>query len=158
MFHKTAILALLFGALATAAPPSINALLRPRDACAADKSVGYCTALTYTDRTGGSSAPPTSGQCEDACRSILSDAGDWAVDFAGKPAGYRDEMVLGTCGFGVSRLSDTDTAQFSFLVHNDDMLDVIGESLSRFAGKHGGKVKADGTMDCSGHVVKWYVG
>ncbi|XXH02834.1 hypothetical protein Hte_009221 [Hypoxylon texense] len=171
MFFKTVLSGLFFGALATASllPPSLRALLQPRDvdACAADKSAGYCTTLTYTDLTGAasssssssSSSPiPTQEQCQAACRSVLSDAGDWGVDFHGRPAGYRDEMVLADCGFGVSRQSDADTSQFSFYVHNQDILDVIDESVRRFAGEHGGRVKAEGTMECSGYVVKWYVG
>ncbi|KAI1779049.1 hypothetical protein F4818DRAFT_237792 [Hypoxylon cercidicola] len=155
MFHKTVLLGLLLGALATAAPSHLQ--LQQRDACAADPAAGYCKTLTYADRTDGT-ATSTSDDCQNQCRAVLSDAGDWSVDFTGTGAGYIDEMVLEACQFGVSRASDTDTAQFSFDMHNQDILDVIGGAVNKFAGKHGGKIKADGTMDCSGHVVKWHVG
>ncbi|KAI1759883.1 putative necrosis-inducing factor-domain-containing protein [Hypoxylon sp. FL1150] len=163
MLFKTASVALLSGAvlLVAAAPPptspaaAASALLRPRDACAADPSAGYCTTLTYNDRTKSDS--PSGDACQNTCRSVLSDAGDWIVDFHGKSAGYHDTMVASTCSFAVSRVSDSDTSQIKFNMHNQDIIDVVGQAVSRFAGKHGGKVSADGTMNCSGNVVKWYV-
>ncbi|KAI1098127.1 putative necrosis-inducing factor-domain-containing protein [Jackrogersella minutella] len=139
----------------TAAAPSP---LSPRqDSCGGDKSIaGYCTPLTYTDQTNSSSIPATA--CQHTCQSILTDAGDWGVDFTGQPAGYRDEMFLGTCGFGIARETDADTSQYSFSVANQDILDIIDESIKMFADKHGAKVKAEGTMNCEGHVVRWFVG
>ncbi|KAI6080446.1 hypothetical protein F4821DRAFT_251506 [Hypoxylon rubiginosum] len=159
MLYKTALSALLFSALAIAAPPTspVSLLLQPRtDACSADPNIGYCKTLTYNDRTVAGA--PSGDACQNTCRSVLADAGDWTVDFHGKGAGYLNIMLSSACSFAVSRVSDKDAAQFEFPMHNLDILDVIGGAVGRFAGKHGGNVKADGTMECSGHVVKWYVG
>lgn len=52
--------------------------------CAGDKStVGHCETLTYIDRTTTASGPPSTAECQDACRGVLTDAGDWIVDFRG---------------------------------------------------------------------------
>lgn len=52
--------------------------------CTGDKSIaGYCETLTYIDRTTSSPNPPTTANCQDTCRGILSDAGDWSVNFVG---------------------------------------------------------------------------
>jgi hypothetical protein len=57
--------------------------------CAGDKTiVGYCTITGYTDKTTSVTNPPTPAECNDACRGVQSDAGDWIVDFTGRPAGY----------------------------------------------------------------------
>ncbi|KAI1391880.1 putative necrosis-inducing factor-domain-containing protein [Hypoxylon trugodes] len=157
MLRATILLPALLTTLAAAAP---SWLAQRADSCAGDKSVaGYCTPISYTDvTTSSSSSAPSSSDCQQTCQSILTDAGDWGVDFTGQPAGYRDEMYLGKCGFGIARETDSDTSQFSFSVNNQDIVDVVGESINRFAGQHGGKVKAEGTMNCSGHVVRWFVG
>ncbi|KAK6956143.1 hypothetical protein Daesc_001415 [Daldinia eschscholtzii] len=156
MLYKT-LLVTLFTALAAAIP---SPLIQRQDACAGDKSVaGYCKTLSYTDRTGASStSAPSSSDCQQTCRGVLGDAGDWGVDFKNRPAGYRDNLYLGPCEFGVSRETDGDSSQFSFSMHNQDIVDVIDEVIKRYAGQHDGKVRAEGTMDCSGHVVRWYVG
>ncbi|KAI0172697.1 hypothetical protein GGR52DRAFT_545732 [Hypoxylon sp. FL1284] len=162
MLYTTILPALLLSALALAAPPptspSSPVLLPRTDACKADAAAGYCTTLTWTDRTAGASDAPTTDDCQDTCSRVLSEAGDWGVDFTGKPAGWRDRMVGGTCAFTVSRTSDASASQFSFLMANADILDAVGGAVSRFAGAHGGRVKAGGTMSCGGHVVKFYVG
>jgi hypothetical protein len=55
--------------------------------CQGDKSiVGYCNTTSYTDKWASVSGPPTLSQCQDACRGVQTDAGDWIVDFTGKPA------------------------------------------------------------------------
>ncbi|KAI2464807.1 putative necrosis-inducing factor-domain-containing protein [Annulohypoxylon bovei var. microspora] len=144
---------LLLASLASALP----SLFTRQDACAGDKSVaGYCTPLTYNDVTSASSV--STADCQSTCRSILTDAGDWGVDFRGQPAGYVDGMYLSGCRFGVARETDADDAQFEFDVANQDIVDLIDESISRFAGSHGGRVSAEGTMQCEGHVVRWFVG
>ncbi|KAI1379211.1 putative necrosis-inducing factor-domain-containing protein [Hypoxylon crocopeplum] len=156
MVRTIFLLPAFLAALAAAAP---SPLAQRQDLCAGDPSAaGFCTPLTFTDKTGGSAAAPSTSDCQQTCQGILSDAGDWGVDFAGRPAGFRDQMYLGPCQFGVSRTSDRDTSQFFFDMSNQDIVDVVGGSIRRFAGAHGGRVKAEGTMDCSGHVVKWYVG
>ncbi|KAI1472602.1 putative necrosis-inducing factor-domain-containing protein [Daldinia caldariorum] len=156
MFSRTMLLS-VFTALVAGVP---SPLIQRQDACAGDKSiVGYCKTLSYTDRTGASStSAPSSSDCQQTCRGVLTDAGYWGVDFHNRPAGYRDNLYLGPCKFGVSRETDEDTSQFSFSMHNQDIVDVIDEVIKRYAGKHNGKVRADGKMECSGHVVRWYVG
>ncbi|KAI1455533.1 putative necrosis-inducing factor-domain-containing protein [Annulohypoxylon moriforme] len=146
---------LLASAGLTSALPS---LFTRQDACAGDKSVaGYCTPLTYNDVTK-SDSPVTTTDCLSTCSSILSDAGDWGVDFRGQPAGFVDGMFLSGCKFGIARETDTDTSQFEFNVANQDIVDVIDESIKRFGGSHGGKLSAEGTMNCEGHIVRWLVG
>ncbi|KAI0101164.1 putative necrosis-inducing factor-domain-containing protein [Daldinia grandis] len=157
MFYSIFLLPTLVTALVASVPSS---LMQRQDACAGDKStVGYCNTLSYTDRTGTlSESAPSSSDCQQTCRGVLGDAGDWGVDFTDRPAGYRDNLYLGPCEFGISRETDGDNTEFEFSVHNQDIVDVIDEVIKRFAGQHGGKVQAEGTMECSGHVVRWYVG
>ncbi|KAI8962594.1 putative necrosis-inducing factor-domain-containing protein [Daldinia sp. FL1419] len=157
MFYAIYLLSALFAALVAGVP---SPLVQRQDACAGDKSiVGYCETLTYTDKTGAlSNSAPSASDCQQTCQGVLGDAGDWSVDFTGEPAGYRDNIYLGPCEFGVSRETDGDSSQFSFPMHNQDIVDVIDEVIRRYAGNHNGKVQAEGTMKCSGHVVRWYVG
>ncbi|KAI0886292.1 uncharacterized protein GGS22DRAFT_160493 [Annulohypoxylon maeteangense] len=150
--HPSTLLLALAG-LTTALP----SLFAQQDACAGDKSTaGYCTPLTYNDVTQSTSVTTTS--CESTCSSVLADAGDWGVDFRAQPAGYVDGMFLSGCRFGIARETDADTEGFEFSVANQDIVDLIGESIKRFGGAHGGKVSAEGTMLCEGHTVRWFVG
>ncbi|KAL7621615.1 hypothetical protein AAE478_008941 [Parahypoxylon ruwenzoriense] len=145
--------ALFVSALAAVPHP----LSHRQDACAVDGSAsGYCTPLTYADRTVASS--PSSADCQQTCRGVQTDAGDWSADFAGRPAGYRDELWLGPCGFAVAREDDADTAAFEVALQNQDIVELVGEAVRRFAGRHGGKVAAEGTMRCGGRVVRWVLG
>ncbi|OTB04736.1 hypothetical protein M426DRAFT_320599 [Hypoxylon sp. CI-4A] len=156
--------------LSSPTTPSSPSLSPREDACAGDPSTaGYCTPISYTDTTtttvtttvtnkNTTASAPSTSDCQQTCRSILGDAGDWGVDFAGQPAGYRDDLYLGACGFGVARETDADAAGFAFSVHNQDILDVVRGSIDRFAGSHDGRVSAEGTMECQGHVVRWFVG
>ncbi|KAI1409896.1 hypothetical protein F5Y13DRAFT_203039 [Hypoxylon sp. FL1857] len=143
----------LLAGLSAAIPSS---LFSRQDYCGGTGAPGYCTTLSYQDDTDDSSQ--TSADCQSTCQDILSDSGDWSVDFTGQPAGYIDHMVLEACGFGVGRATDDDTSSFSFKVHNEDILRAIDGSVQRYANLHDGKVKAQGTMNCAGHVVRWYVG
>ncbi|KAF3055158.1 hypothetical protein GL218_07502 [Daldinia childiae] len=157
MFHSIFLLPTLFGALAAGIP---FPLIQRQDACAGDKSTaGYCNVLSYIDRTGTpSTSAPSTSECQQTCRGVLGDAGDWRVDFIDKPAGYRDTLYLGPCEFGISRETDGDSTEFEFAMNNQDIVDVIDEVINRYAGQHDGKVQAEGTMECSGRVVRWYVG
>lgn len=149
---------LLAGASLASALPSIPSLFTRQDACSGNKAdAGYCTPLTYNDVTTSSTSITTSN-CQSTCASILADAGDWGVDFRGQPAGYIDGMFLSGCKFGIARETDSDTSQFSFDVANQDIVDVIDESIKRFGSSHGGKLSAEGTMTCQGHTVRWFVG
>jgi hypothetical protein len=55
-----------------------------QDFCVGNKdTIGYCETLSYIDRTLNATDAPSSFDCQDACRGVLSDAGDWLVDFKG---------------------------------------------------------------------------
>lgn len=127
-----------------------------QSACTGDPSKkGYCTPLTYVDKTGSGS--PSMAQCEDTCGGVIGDPSEWGVDFKGKPAGYVDHMMHYPCGFSVTR-QDGDTADVSFSMINQDIIELIGETINQFGGAHGGNVAAEGTMECEGHTYKWIVG
>jgi hypothetical protein len=54
------------------------------DYCVGNKNtVGYCETISYIDRTTTSPDAPSAAECQDACRGVLTDAGDWGVDFRG---------------------------------------------------------------------------
>jgi hypothetical protein len=72
--HFTPILITLFSALAAA----------QTNQCAGNKAtIGHCETLSYVDRTSTSTSPPSTADCQNTCRGILSDAGDWSVNFKG---------------------------------------------------------------------------
>jgi hypothetical protein len=74
--HFTPILITLFSALAAA----------QTNQCAGNKAtIGHCETLSYVDRTSTSTSPPSTADCQNTCRGILSDAGDWSVNFKGSP-------------------------------------------------------------------------
>ncbi|OAL53067.1 hypothetical protein IQ07DRAFT_641480 [Pyrenochaeta sp. DS3sAY3a] len=125
--------------------------------CAGDKTiVGHCETLTYIDRTTTASGPPSTAECQDACRGVLTDAGDWIVDFRGKPDGYRQNMVGYPCGFSMGR-APGQPKDYNFDMHNQDIVDILDEVSKRFAPLHGGRVAAEGTVRCDGFVGTWYV-
>ncbi|KAI0599491.1 hypothetical protein F4775DRAFT_591281 [Biscogniauxia sp. FL1348] len=128
------------------------------DACTGNQAdAGYCTTLTYVDRTDATAGAPTTSDCQATCRGVLQDPGDWIVQFAGVPAGGRHQMLGYACGFSVGR-GDGEPADLSFSMANQDILDILDEVTRRFGGAHGGgAVAAEGTMECQGHVAKWYV-
>ncbi|TGJ80254.1 hypothetical protein E0Z10_g8500 [Xylaria hypoxylon] len=132
-------------------------LCHTQNNCYGNKSIaGYCTPLTYTDSTGSFSAPPKTSDCQAACAGINQEFGDWLVDFSTEANGAHHGMLLYPCGFAVARGQDTPhNARFS--VANQDILDLYDESLNRFAGLHHGSVSAEGTMQCSGFTIKWYI-
>lgn len=69
---------LLIGLLSTITGAQVNQ-------CAGNKNtLGYCDTITFADQTTTSPRPPTTAECQDTCRGILSDAGDWIVDFRGR--------------------------------------------------------------------------
>ncbi|KAI8948047.1 hypothetical protein F4801DRAFT_474841 [Xylaria longipes] len=128
-----------------------------QDNCYGDKSIaGYCTPLTFTDTTATFEAAPTTSECQDTCRGINEDAGDWLVDFSTDPDGARHSISLYPCGFAVSR-GDGTPADASFSLANQDILDLYDESLSRFGGLHSGKISAQGTMLCGDYHVNWLI-
>ncbi|KAH7382305.1 hypothetical protein BKA66DRAFT_464208 [Pyrenochaeta sp. MPI-SDFR-AT-0127] len=145
MFYYTALLSLV-----TLVTAQINY-------CAGDKStVGHCETLSYIDRTATSSNPPLATECQDTCRGVLTDAGDWGVSFRGKPEGYRQNMLLYPCGFSMGR-APGQPLDYDFLVDNQDIVDILDEVSKRFAPLHGGRVAAEGLIRCDGWEATWYV-
>ncbi|PVI00446.1 hypothetical protein DM02DRAFT_592743 [Periconia macrospinosa] len=125
--------------------------------CTGDKSIqGYCTILSSTDRTSSATNPPSQSQCENTCRSTLSDAGDWIVDFTGQPRDYIDKLSQSKCSFSVGR-GEGEPLDYKFHMHNQDIVDIIDDVNQKYGGLHGGKVAAEGTMNCEGHLATWYV-
>jgi hypothetical protein len=162
MYHPLTLLVLLVASTAA-----------QLDYCTGDKSTtGYCETLSYIDRTTTSLDPPSSSDCQDACRGVLSDAGDWGVDFrgthhlipssppadraAGQPASYRQNMVGYPCGFSIGP-APGQPKDYSFSMHNQDIVDVLDEVTRRFAPLHAGKVAAEGRIKCEGFEAVWYV-
>lgn len=84
---------------------------------------------------------------------VSTDAGDFVANFTGRPDSFRDDVVLGKCGFSVARGSNTTEL---FQLDNQDILDIYYGSIQRFSEK--GRVSANGTMTCEGQAVKWYMG
>jgi hypothetical protein len=61
------------------------------------------------------------------------------------------------CGFSMGAIPNT-AHEFSFLVDNQDIADIIDEVVSKFAGLHEGRVAAQGRVNCDGFEAMWYVG
>lgn len=78
-----------------------------------------------TDVTSSNPGAPTLSECQNTCRSTLTDAGDWVVDFTGKPAGYIDTLNQSPCGFSVGRAPGSTEMDFKFYMHNQDIVDAI---------------------------------
>lgn len=159
--------------------------LRPRQTnqCAGDKTiVGHCETISYNDITTSTTNPPSASECQDTCRGVLSDAGDWLVDFrgplfhsssikffgvvevfvltyfdiTGKPAGYRQNMLGGPCGLSMGR-APGQPLNYTFDMHNQDLVDILYEVSKRFAPLHGGKVAAEGLIKCDGFEGAWRI-
>jgi hypothetical protein len=61
------------------------------------------------------------------------------------------------CGFSMGAIPHT-PHEFSFLVDNQDIADIIDEVVGRFSGLHGGKVAVEGKVRCDGYGAMWYMG
>ncbi|EAT80886.1 hypothetical protein SNOG_11842 [Parastagonospora nodorum SN15] len=56
-------------------------LTTAQDFCTSNASTpGYCELLSFTDRTLNVTSPPSSSDCQDACRGVLGEAGDWSAN------------------------------------------------------------------------------
>ncbi|KAK8111729.1 chitinase [Apiospora kogelbergensis] len=114
---------------------------------------GYCTPQTWTNLTTADS--PKTGECEDACRGVASDAGDWGANLTGVAAGQRRSVVGYACGFSLGRgPNQPDPLEFDF--QNQDILDIYQGAIDRFATADG-RVAATGTMVCQGKSLQWWV-
>ncbi|KAI8631716.1 hypothetical protein F5Y19DRAFT_463392 [Xylariaceae sp. FL1651] len=128
-----------------------------QDQCWGNKSSPkYCTPLTYVDTTDTFKAPPTTSDCQDTCHTINEDAGDWEVDFSMDADDVHHSMILTHCGFAVGRGEGT-PRNASFLLANQDILDLFDESINRFGPNHDGGISANGTMDCGDLHINWYI-
>jgi hypothetical protein len=128
-----------------------------QNGCQGNKAeLGYCTTTSFVDLTNSASGPPTTAQCEDACRGVLTDAGDWSVLFENQPLTYRHTMVGFACAFSVGPAAG-EPAVYRFDMHNQDIVDIMDEVNRRFGPLHSGRVAARGTMVCQGHTAQWYV-
>ncbi|KAK8034078.1 glycoside hydrolase family 18 protein [Apiospora rasikravindrae] len=115
---------------------------------------GYCTPQTWTALPTTADSPQTA-ECQDACRGVASDAGDWGANLTGLPEGQRHTVVGYPCGFSLGRgPGQGDPLEFDF--QNQDILDVYQGAIDRFATADG-RVAATGTMSCQGKRVQWWV-
>ncbi|KAF2116855.1 hypothetical protein BDV96DRAFT_572981 [Lophiotrema nucula] len=117
---------------------------------------GHCTTLTWNDATTSSSTAPTTVHCQTTCSNIFSDPGDWQVDFTKQPTGYIDTIIHSPCGFAVGRGAG-EPNDYRFLMANQDIANILNDVTTRFAGLHGGRVSANGTMVCDGKMATWFV-
>ncbi|KAF1918947.1 hypothetical protein BDU57DRAFT_442581 [Ampelomyces quisqualis] len=141
---------LLVGLLSTITGAQINL-------CAGQKGTpGHCDTITFVDRTATSTRPPTTAECQDTCRGILSDAGDWVVDFTGHPDGYRQVLNIAACGFSMGR-APGEPKDYQFNMDNQDIVDILDEVSKRFAPLYSGRVAAEGIITCQGRNATWAV-
>ncbi|KAI1199765.1 hypothetical protein F5X97DRAFT_295342 [Nemania serpens] len=150
MYHPN-IAVMLLGGLA------FLRLSHAQNNCYADKSLrGYCTPLTYTDTTGSIQGLPTTLDCQDSCAGVIRDPTDWLVDFSTAADGAQHGMLYYHCGFAISQGKGTPHNAKIFLA-NQDIIAVYNETINRFGGLHGGKISAEGTMQCDGLEVNWFI-
>jgi hypothetical protein len=88
--HTSTLLTTLFAALTTA---QLNY-------CTGNKqTLGHCDTLSYTDVTLTTANAPNSTDCNDTCRTMFWDAGDWLVDLKGRipfSPSFPSSMILPT--------------------------------------------------------------
>ncbi|PLN79765.1 hypothetical protein BDW42DRAFT_194896 [Aspergillus taichungensis] len=113
----------------TQAAPTTNELV-------ARKSVNDCGDSTFIDQ--GSEGSPDITDCQHIVENIKG-GGTWKVSQIG--AQYQ-LVEFGTCAFG----AEGNAANTAY-VGNQDIMDIINESIRKF-GRPDGKVGAKGTVDC----------
>ncbi|KAH8682223.1 hypothetical protein BX600DRAFT_505834 [Xylariales sp. PMI_506] len=113
----------------------------------------YCTPLTWTAQPLNSSAP-TDDECQDACRGVYSDAGDWEADLTGAAEGERRTVVGYPCQFALGRgPGQADPIVITFT--NQDIVNIYEGAIQMFGAS--GQTSASGTMVCQDKVVSWWV-
>jgi GH18 family chitinase len=95
----------------------------------------------------GSGASPLVDDCKQIIRNIEEDA---STEFEHRITGHREILKHGSCAFGIKRTGGTGGA-VQFRVGGQDVIDVINESIKRFASD--GRVGAKGVFRCSGTTV-----
>lgn len=133
---------------------SLSALAEAQDYCAQNTGEApYCTPQTWVAEPINSTAP-TIAECQDACRGVESDAGDWGADLTGSADGERRSVVGYPCGFSLGRgLGQADPIDITFA--NQDILNLYAGTISRFGSS--GQTAATGTMLCQGKLVRWWI-
>ncbi|KAB5522863.1 putative necrosis-inducing factor-domain-containing protein [Coniochaeta sp. 2T2.1] len=125
--------------------------------CGPDGQPPYsaCGPSTFEDTT--SSTSPLASDCLVIAKNVRL-GGKWNVESV---TGNQHQLVqFGTCAFGVE---PKDKKGGFFEIGNLDIIDIINDSVNKFAESHGGKVNAAGETDCHGslaaggdrHKVKW---
>ncbi|TGJ82873.1 hypothetical protein E0Z10_g5898 [Xylaria hypoxylon] len=131
--------------------PVYDSILKdPTYPCMAVKGEDYCGDSTFEGQT--SDASPTVSDCLQIATNIAVE-GDWTTQTTG---GQRELVSYGSCKFGVER-SGSLNGNVDFVVGNQDIVDIITESVNMFGGS--GRVGAKGTMSCQGNIkgqsVNW---
>ncbi|OIW34308.1 hypothetical protein CONLIGDRAFT_688063 [Coniochaeta ligniaria NRRL 30616] len=130
--------------------------------CGADGQppLNNCGDSTFEDHT--SDASPLAADCLHIAKNIDL-GGRWHVAaFLGVAGGQHQLVEWGTCAFGVEPVGYGGTYDLG----NLDIIDLIDDSVNRFAKLHGGKVGSAGEMRCFGsrpgthnnnglHGVRW---
>lgn len=134
----------------------VAAWARAGSSCTGDPAVaGYCTPETWEDRTTAD-APPVEGRsgCEDACKGVASDGGDWFANLTGAAPGEKRSVVGYDCAFSLGR-GPGQADPLAFSLANQDILDIYRGAIERFA--KDGRLAATGTMRCEGMEVTWWI-
>lgn len=104
-----------------------------------------CGDSTFENQTSGGS--PLVGDCLVIIQNIQEDGStDYTTQVVGK--NQREIVSFGTCALGVEATKVD--GNVNFVVGGQDVIDLINESVKRFASD--GKVGARGNMDCNGNV------
>ncbi|KAH7081154.1 putative necrosis-inducing factor-domain-containing protein [Paraphoma chrysanthemicola] len=133
----TLILATLL-ATATCAPVSSNAQADVVKALDARASINDCADSTFENQSSGGS--PKVSDCQQMAANIAG-GGTWTTTLSLQ----RTLASYGTCAFGV-KASGSSGMSGQFLVGNQDIIDVVNESIRRF--QWNGLVGAKGVMPC----------
>ncbi|KAB5522068.1 putative necrosis-inducing factor-domain-containing protein [Coniochaeta sp. 2T2.1] len=115
--------------------------------CGPDGQPPYsaCGPSTFEDAT--SSTSPLASDCLIIAKNVRL-GGKWNVESV---TGNQHQLVqFGTCAFGVE---PKDRKGGYFEIGNLDIIDIIQDSVNKFADKHGGKVNSAGETDCKGSLA-----
>jgi hypothetical protein len=104
-----------------------------------------CGDSTFENETSGGS--PLVEDCLTIIKNIEENAStDYTTQVVGK--NQRKIASHGSCAFGVE--ATTVNGNVNFVTGGQDVIDIINESVNRFAS--GGRVGAKGNMNCNGNV------
>jgi hypothetical protein len=133
---------------------SLSSLVRAQDYCGVNTGEApYCTPQTWVAEPINSTAP-TIAECQDACRGVESDAGDWEADLTGSADGERRTVVGYPCQFALGRgPGQADPIQVTYA--NQDILNIYEGVIQRFGSS--GQTAATGTMICQGKLLRWWI-